>query len=58
MLRRAWLRLSGSGLLFTAAGFAGLACLVVAAWLLSPIAGLAALGAGLLFVSIGAPERP
>jgi hypothetical protein len=37
---------------------AGLGCLVIAAFLFNVIAGVAALGVALLFVAIGAPERP
>jgi hypothetical protein len=56
MVKRAWTRLTRSGVLWSIAGLAGLACLVAAAWSAHPIAGLAALGVALLFVSIGAPD--
>lgn len=57
MVKRSWRRLVASGVLWSAAGYAGLGCLVGAAWLFAPIAGIAVLGVALLFVSIGAPER-
>jgi hypothetical protein len=58
MVKRAWSRLVRSGILWSAAGVAGLGCLVIAAFLFNVIAGVAALGVALLFVAIGAPERP
>lgn len=58
MVKRAWARLSRSGILWSLAGVAGLGCIVAAAFLVNVIAGLVAVGVALLIVSIGAPETP
>ncbi len=54
---RAWFRLLASGTPYNIAALTGLALLVVAAWLIWWIAGVAALGLALFFVGVYGPAR-